>query len=261
MEKVDEAAEDLATENPGQSKKKKKTEPVDVDETVVEACPVQLDHDVPKKKKKKKKSRAEQKENPVDDSSDEEEDVGVPKKKRAKKAIIDSSDEDSNDASVEGIDKDALGHDAGEDVKDKIATPSRIKRCLESSDDEGESTPKLDRIKKLKIMSNNLQKKKLKPLELFEDEADEVNSDTDEDNLPMFDHEDAPPDSDQDIPEPAEESEDDDRDFLDDADEEEEEEEEEEDGDEEEESGEDSEAESSDGGGYNNPYLDNNSLT
>jgi len=219
-------------------------------------------------------------------SSDEEIVRSTKKAKKLKVSDSESSDDEVVKKKIkldESTDED-MPKPKGNKLKVNNAQ-GRIRRCLDSSDEEDcpeDATPKADRINKLKEMANKLkQKKSRKSLAFFDDEAEnehesddseqedslDVTEDSDED-LPMFEHEDELPDSEdekrkkklreQTTEEEESEADSDDNDFLDDDEEQDNEEAVIEDAEEEEEESDedDRNEESEEDISHMNPYLD-----
>ena len=126
----------------------------------------------------------------------DDESVATPSRAKKRKVLSDSSDDEDN---VE------FQAETKSQIKVSEAKPvkrSKIKRCLDSSDEENQDqnvennllqTPKADREKKLKAMSQRMRAKKGSYSSSSEEDDDhEGQSDSDSD-LPMFENEEEPP--------------------------------------------------------------------
>merc|ERR1711872_234651 len=157
----------------------------------------------------------------LNESSDEEVQV-----KKKKVMALESSDEDDQSSTQTNKNHEQESDSEPKEEKPSVCTP-RAKRFADSSDDEA-PTPKMRRLSQLKRMAEIVNKKKSRQIiDFFDEEAGDqkpFDSDmSDEENYPMFEHEDEPPDSadDEKRAEPGttkEESEEDDDSFLDDGD-------------------------------------------
>ena len=133
------------------------------------------------------------------DSSDEE--IATPSRLGKKRRVLSDSDSDEGSGNKENfpiVSSSVDGH-----VERKPEPSKKIRRCVDSSDEDSNSnvgvatlTPKAQREKKLHELKRKMQSKK--GLYISSDDDDEgesslpMNSE-DEDALPMFQHENAPP--------------------------------------------------------------------
>ena len=132
-------------------------------------------------------------------SSDEE--IATPSRPGKKRRVLSDSDSDEGSGNKENFPNISSADDH---VESKPKSSKKIRRCVDSSDEEDSNsnvgvatlTPKAQREKKLHALKRKVQSKK--GLYISSDEDDEGESDSpmnsdDEDALPMFQHEDAPP--------------------------------------------------------------------
>ena len=132
-------------------------------------------------------------------SSDEE--IATPSRPGKKRRVLSESDSDEGSGNKENF---LIVSSVDEHVESKPKPSKKIRRCVDSSDEEDSNsnvqcatlTPKAQREKKLHALKRKVQSKK--GLYISSDEDDEGESDSpmnseDEDALPMFQHEDAPP--------------------------------------------------------------------
>ena len=135
------------------------------------------------------------------DIASSDEDIATPSRSGKKRRVLSDSDSDEGSGNKENFPNISSRDDH---VESKPKSSKKIRRCVDSSDEEDSNsnvgvatlTPKAQREKKLHALKRKVQSKK--GLYISSDEYDEGESDSpinseDEDALPMFQHEDAPP--------------------------------------------------------------------
>jgi len=116
-------------------------------------------------------------------SSDEETKIsGKPERKRKRRKLKLESEEEKCSSNEE-------------DDNEVPEARRRIKRVVDSSDEDTENipTPAKERKKKLENLVNRINKKKGDRFDFFEEASSRDEQSFDEDNLPMFEHEEFPP--------------------------------------------------------------------